>query len=136
MKTREEYLEKIEKLLKLSESPVESEAEAALLKARELMAKHKIDMQELNLDKGPEKIVWLDTKVSYGGRRDPWVENLATVIAKNMCCRFVRLTRYRKQTYRLQFVGFESDAETCRRAFEYAYDFIQAHISDEIASAL
>ena len=36
------YKAKIKKLLALAESPVEAEAQAALLKAREMMAKHKL----------------------------------------------------------------------------------------------
>ena len=36
------YKAKIKKLLALAESPVEAEAQAALLKSRELMAKHKL----------------------------------------------------------------------------------------------
>lgn len=39
--------EKIAKLLALTESPNESEAKAAMLKARELMAEHKILMSDL-----------------------------------------------------------------------------------------
>lgn len=37
-----DYKDKIRKLLALAESPVEAEAKAALLKARQLMAEHKI----------------------------------------------------------------------------------------------
>lgn len=37
-----DYKEKIRKLLALAESPVEAEARAALLKARQLMAEHKL----------------------------------------------------------------------------------------------
>ena len=38
----DDYKDKIRKLLALAQSPVEAEAKAALLKARELMAKHKL----------------------------------------------------------------------------------------------
>lgn len=37
-----DYKDKIKKLLALAESPNENEAQAALLKARQLMAEHKI----------------------------------------------------------------------------------------------
>ena len=42
-----DYKEKIKKLLALAESPNEHEAKAALLKARQLMAEHKIAEAEL-----------------------------------------------------------------------------------------
>ena len=41
-----DYKEKIRKLLALAESPVEAEARAALLKARQLMAEHKLTERE------------------------------------------------------------------------------------------
>ena len=41
------YKAKIKKLLALAESPVEAEAQAALLKSRELMAKHKLSERDL-----------------------------------------------------------------------------------------
>lgn len=41
-----DYKEKIRKLLTLAESPVEAEARAALLKARQLMAEHKLTERE------------------------------------------------------------------------------------------
>ena len=42
-----DYKDKIRKLLALAESPVEAEAKAALLKARQLMAEHKLTEAEL-----------------------------------------------------------------------------------------
>ena len=42
-----DYKEKIRKLLALAESPNEHEARAALLKARQLMAEHKLTETEL-----------------------------------------------------------------------------------------
>ena len=42
-----DYKEKIRRLLALAESPNEHEAKSALLKARELMAKHKLTEAEL-----------------------------------------------------------------------------------------
>ncbi len=47
VKTEEDYKTKIKKLLALSESPNEHEARAVLLKARQLMAEHKLAETEL-----------------------------------------------------------------------------------------
>lgn len=49
------YKAKIKKLLALAESPVEAEAQAALLKARELMAKHKLSERDLK-DVGKQEV--------------------------------------------------------------------------------
>ena len=42
-----DYKEKIKKLLSLSKSPNEHEAQSALAKAQQLMAEHKISMTEV-----------------------------------------------------------------------------------------
>lgn len=47
MRNEDNYKEKIRKLLALAESPNEHEARAALLKARQLMAEHKLTEAEL-----------------------------------------------------------------------------------------
>lgn len=48
-----DYKDKIRKLLALAESPEENEAKAALLKARKLMAEHKLREEDC---KEPEKL--------------------------------------------------------------------------------
>ena len=48
------YKVKIKKLLALAESPVEAESRAALLKARELMARHKLSERDLKDEGGQE----------------------------------------------------------------------------------
>lgn len=49
-----DYKEKIKKLLSLSKSPNEHEAQSALAKAQQLMAEHKISMAEVE-DKEKKK---------------------------------------------------------------------------------
>lgn len=49
-----DYKEKIKKLLALSKSPNEHEAQSALAKAQQLMAEHKISMAEVE-DKKKER---------------------------------------------------------------------------------
>lgn len=49
-----DYKEKIKKLLALSKSPNEHEAQSALAKAQQLMAEHKISMAEVE-DKEKKK---------------------------------------------------------------------------------
>lgn len=67
-----DYKEKIRKLLALAESPVEAEARAALLKARQLMAEHKLTEREC---RAAEKQAVRDvlTDITYSKRREPWI---------------------------------------------------------------
>lgn len=67
-----DYKDKIRKLLALAESPSEAEAKAALLKARELMAKHKLTQADLGEAKGRE-VRSVVTEISFSKRREPWI---------------------------------------------------------------
>ena len=55
-----DYKEKIKKLLALSKSPNEHEAQSALAKAQQLMAEHKISMAEVE-DKENGKLIGSET---------------------------------------------------------------------------
>lgn len=65
---REEIKDKVRKLLRLSESPNESEAKLALEKAYELMMKWAIEEHELNKGKPTEFI----KAILYGGKQLPY----------------------------------------------------------------
>lgn len=136
-KTREEILETLDKLLALSTSSNEFEAQSALMKAQKIMAEYKISQDELGNNRKDEKIEWRYTVTTYSNRRDFWIESLAVTIAKNFCCKMCRGNGgYRSQTYTVVFVGFESDTEMCEKAFNYALSFIQEHITQEIAKPM
>lgn len=78
------YKEKIQKLLALAESSNENEAKAALLKARELMAEHK--MLESDCLQGSNKVRKELIGIKYTNRKTPWMVLLASFIAENHCC--------------------------------------------------
>ena len=71
-------IDKIEKLIALSNSDNENEAKAAMLKAQELMAKYEIEMSQINPDKAKERPVVSYTSPSF---RDDWVVDLGCLIA-------------------------------------------------------
>ena len=85
----EDYKDKIRKLLALAQSPVEAEAKAALLKARELMAKHKLTEAELGEAK-KQAVRDVKTDITCSKRRDPWIVVLAAVIGEHYCCKGYR----------------------------------------------
>ena len=98
-----DYKEKIKKLLSLSKSTNEHEAQAALLKAKQLMAEHKIS--EADLGNMNEEIEYLYTDVSYTKRKNIWIMVLAELIAENYCCQNFVSRQKHAQTRIVAFVG-------------------------------
>ena len=122
-----DYKEKIRKLLALAESPVEAEAKAALLKARQLMAEHKLT--EIDV-KAAEKQAVKDilTDITCSKRRDSWIVKLSGVIGENYCCKNYSRRYKGQQTRTIGFIGFEDDVEICIGIFKYAVDCIHAGV--------
>ena len=118
-----DYKERIRKLLALSKSPEENEARAALLKARALMAKHKLSEAELGIDK-EQAVQEVVTEATFSTRRCPWINDLSIIIGENYCCQAFRRHTKGKKTYKVGFVGLEDDIEVCVPLFEYALDCI------------
>lgn len=98
-----DYKEKIKKLLSLSKSSNEHEAQSALTKAQQLMAEHKISMAEVE-DKEQRKAHEHSAGITYSTRRDPWILRLSKVISKNYCCESFSRREKGKQTYKLYFL--------------------------------
>lgn len=88
---------KIRKLLALSESPNEFEAQAALLKARQLMAEYKLTEAELH--EGNKKIKTIKTSISCTKQTNFWIFTLSTVISENYCCQAVHERAKHSKTF-------------------------------------
>ena len=123
MRNEDNYKEKIRKLLALAESPNEHEARAALLKARQLMAEHKLTEAELK-DVEKQEVKDIRTDITCSKRRNPWIINLSAVIGENYCCKGYRKHGYGEQTQAIGFIGLEDDVELCATVFEYAVDCV------------
>lgn len=122
-----DYKDKIRKLLALAESPEEAEAKAALLRARELMAKHKLT--EADLEEAKKQAVRdMNTDITCSKRRDPWITGLSAIIGENYCCKGYRTHYHGKQTQYIGFIGLEDDVEVCVAIFKYAVDCIKAGV--------
>jgi hypothetical protein len=85
-------VEKVRKLLALSESPNEHEAALAAEKAQDLMLRHGIDMAQVAISKGATTIGIDDARVE--AKLDPWRRQLAASIAKSMGGRVVFTRNY------------------------------------------
>jgi len=111
----------ISKLLALSGSGNEHESRAALLKARELMAKHKlreIDLKRLDTMKVIDRL----TTITCTKMTNTWATRLANVIAEHYCCRSYRRHRRNKKKVTIGLVGLEDDIDICESIFKYAFD--------------
>lgn len=116
-----DYKEKIRKLLALAESPNENEAKCALLKAKQLMAEHKIariDIEEVKV----KKVKRVETEYTYTKRGEWWMSGLAQIIAENYCCRSAGSHYKGSQKRTIIFVGLEDDVDLCAMVFSYAVD--------------
>lgn len=122
-----DYREKIRKLLALAESPNEHEAKAALLKARQLMAEHKLTERDCK-DAEKQEVKDIHTDITCSKRRNPWIVDLSAVIGENYCCKGYRTHGYGRQTQEIGFVGFEDDVEICVEIFKYAVDCVLSGI--------
>ena len=124
--------EKIAHLLALAESPEPEEAKAALLRARELMAKYKLRPEEC-VDAKSAKVIREEVGVTCTAMTNPWACSLAAVIAEHYCCQAFRNRRRGMKTVTVGLVGLEGDFEIAKRIFLYAYDCVISAIKQSIA---
>lgn len=129
--------DKISKLLALSDSPVKAEAEAALLKARELMAKYKIDENMLpNLT--AQEVIRKSSGYTCVPEKGIWKLRLAEVVFSNFCCKMAAAKYPRKKTIEIYIYGFAEDVDVAIEAFRYAVQFVEystEELKDDIHKA-
>ena len=77
--SEDRLINKIENLIRLSSSNNEHEARAAMMKARELMAKYHIRMEDVSPEEKKSETVEAATTLEKF--RETWVSDLAGVIA-------------------------------------------------------
>lgn len=115
-----DYRIKVRKLLALAESDNEHEARSALLKAKELMAEHKLTELELE-DIGRREVKVVTTGYSYTMRGEWWMGTLAAIIGENYCCRSTSVRRFKgAQKREIRFIGLADDIDLCVSVFDYA----------------
>jgi hypothetical protein len=115
-------IEKIKKLLALSESSNENEAKVAMLKAQELLAKHKLSMKEVKGFKIYNSAI-KEKKSSVSFTKAKWKATLSRLIADNFgCYRYFKS----KGTNTIAFFGREEDIIVCNIVLEYAVDCIHS----------
>ena len=115
---------------KFNASPriVSGQPQAALLKARQLMAEYKLTEAELH--EGNKKIKTIKTSISCTKQTNFWIFTLSTVISENYCCQAVHERAKHSKTYFIGFVGLEEDVSICVNIFTYAVDCVLTQIQN------
>lgn len=116
---------KIARLLALANSPYEAEARAAMLKARQMMAEHKLQPEDLEPAQ-PQVVIRGSSGVTSTKQSTPWAYYLARIIASHYCCSHYLLTFSRRKTCEIAFVGLEDDFTICKQIYRYAHACIMA----------
>jgi hypothetical protein len=99
-------IEKIQKLLALSDSPNKNEAEAAMTKAQELMLKHNIDMRSVE-QHDSEYIN--ETSESFK-REHPSMKFINSIVEKYF---FVRIVKSNRRTHKyFNYIGEKQNVQT------------------------
>lgn len=121
--TDKNILQKIENLLsKTTENGAsEAEAQAAMLKAQELMAKHNISVGTIqNQTEDHKEVIREFVK---GGQNCQWMRQLGRVISDNFRCDMLIATGYG-----ICFVGLKEDAQLCSRIFSFAVQVLDKNM--------
>jgi hypothetical protein len=120
----EKIIVKVQKLLALSESSNENEAQLSLLKAQELLAKHKLSLKEVKEFKSYNRSI-KEKVSSVSFTKAKWKAKLSRLIADNFACYHYFKSR---RTHTIAFFGREEDVTVCNIVLEYAVDCINSSV--------
>lgn len=114
MSDRATLIDKIQKLLALSESSNEHEAALAAAKVQEMLTRYNVQQDELRgrSEKTEEVVEIVITYSTPGGRRNMTDVDLATTIARGLFCEVIHTS------YRMWIIGKKGDAEIVERVFK------------------
>lgn len=112
---REQIIDKINKLLKQSESPYPEEAQTSLLMAQKLLLRYKIDERELTKEEASKlKIVDAQSGIPANTM---WARDLVRIFSKNFGT-MVFYRKFKNSTYPV-FFGEEEKALICKDLYEH-----------------
>lgn len=119
-KLESSIVEKIQKMLATANDKAasESEAQTALLMAQKLMAKHGLEMTDVEAHADSEQKKEIVKDFTEAQKTEWWQGRLANVIADNFKC-FIYVSRY-GGSQRIIFVGLKQDAEIAKTVYMFA----------------
>lgn len=120
MTEQEKIVDKIRKLLALSKSDNQHEAELAAKRANDLMTKHQIEMSEIDIERMQKSGITEERyKVKNQKMKLKWVEYLAQGVAQLFDCTILVNNNLHGTSF--TFVGHAEDIETSKLLFEHLY---------------
>ena len=121
--------EKIQKLLALATSPNEHEARAALLKAKELMAKNKLTEEDFVEVKKQEikHELCMDIKWTTDSG-NVWMAELCKILCEEYCCVSAWNVQPGSRTHTLVITGLADDVQVAKSMVTFAVGFINRQI--------
>lgn len=122
-----DIIEKIKKLLALSESDNEHEANTSMLQAQNLLAKYKLSMKDIK-DTDKEIVNVVNQGVGVARRNMTWRSQLACVIADNFSC-YCYLSMFSDHTKQIKLLGKEDDVKICEAVIGYALENIDSNVN-------
>ncbi len=116
MSDRETVLRRVKKLLALSRSPNQHEAETAAAMAQRLVQEHKVEDREIEEEQETTIFSW-----SYASRAVFWKRDLAFAVARGFFCRCVHTPPSKEAQGKawLNLVGKREDIEVAREVFDW-----------------
>lgn len=122
---------KIVKLFALAgNNPSQEEAQAALLKAQELMAQHNLTMSDVQIEEQPTKVIE-HGQAMEGEKLGWWKRRLGSIVANNFRC-FHYYAWAGRGKHAVTFFGLKEDVEIAKEVFQYASIVIDYSANDFI----
>ncbi|EES50919.1 UNVERIFIED_ORG: hypothetical protein B2H98_08060 [Clostridium botulinum] len=119
----EDIILKIQKLLALSKSSNDNEAQTAMMMAQRLLIKYKLSIKDIEQYK-KDSIKVDENRTGIKFRGSNWKSNISQIIADNFgCYLFYRSGR----THEICFYGKEEDVVICNIMLEYAIKCINSN---------
>lgn len=123
--------EKIRKLLALATSPNENEAQAAMLKAKALMAKAKLTEEDFEEKKVSLTNIVCSEVTWTTDSGEIWMVKLCDLIAREHLCSAAWQTKHGTRTHTLVVAGMGNDPGVCVEVCKYAVGFVRNSIRRE-----
>lgn len=127
--TDQNLLDKLAKILALTTSPVEGEAQAAAAMLAKLLAKHNLQMADLEA-KGAAKPGVIENRVDLGKAAFQWKIDLATFIAEHYFCKVLILKRHRRGKV-LLFLGRPDNVQAFEMLYRWLVEQVQRIAKEE-----
>jgi hypothetical protein len=133
MKTREEAISKVQKLLSLAQSSNENEAAVAAAKAREIVSQYNIDLLSLPHQVVSTTLGIVEFEIEMEKQAGYWTSDLREHVARGFHCRtFFRYdSLFDKTTF--IFIGTSLDTEIAAATFQFLKESLERLVDKKLS---